>query len=326
MDKYILALALNPAIDRTVQVPGFRPGATCWVVQGRTDPGGKGINVARVARALGAPVQVLGFLGEGNGDLIRRHLAACGIPAHFIAVAGDNRVNLKIIDQETNTLTEVNDLGFHVGPGELQALLAVARDLLAGAGVVVLTGSLPPGVPDTVYRDLVQQAAATGVPVVLDAEGPALAAALAAGPALVKVNHAEAGQVLGRTLATRDQVVAAAQGLRALGARCAVVSMGAAGAALASDGGSWWATPPRIRPGSAVGAGDAMTAGFALGLLRGQPLAEVLALATAAGAATASLEGTQTCSRDHVAALLPQVVLAPVQPDVPVEPDAKETE
>jgi 1-phosphofructokinase len=305
--RSVTVLSLNPAIDRTVVVPGFRTGATNRVVSSRLDPGGKGINVARVIRALGAPVQLLGFLGEGNQGLITAHLAEQAIPHQFVRVAGETRINLKIADPDTGTVTEINDTGFAVDVEHLTQLTDLVRRQLPETAVLVLCGSLPPGVPPTVYRDLITMAQAAGVPAILDADGPALALGLEAGPALIKPNLAEAERLLNRSLPQRADVVCAAHDLRERGAGAVVISAGADGAVLAHTEGCWWATPPAIRPGSTVGAGDSMVAGLAVGLLRGLAPEAMLALATAAAAGTASLPGTQTCSEADVARLLPQV-------------------
>lgn len=307
--RTITAVALNPALDRTLLVPGFRVGTTARITSSRLDPGGKGINVARALRGLGAPVRVVGFLGEEDGHLIAGHLERAGIAAAFVPVPGATRVNLKIIDPDTRTLTEINDAGFSVAGTHLDRLVDLIRPALTETDLLVLTGSLPPGAPPAFYGQLIALAAAAGVSAILDADGDALAQALPARPALVKPNQAEAERVLGRPLPTRADLAAAAAELLQRGAGTVVLSAGAAGAALVSPTARLWATPPAIRPGSAVGAGDSMVAALSLALVRGLPAAEALRLAVAAGAAAASREGTQVCTRADVEALLPHVAL-----------------
>lgn len=313
MLKPITAVSLNPAIDRTLTVPGFATGRTNRVTANRTDPGGKGINVARVASALGAPVHVVGFMGQSNGNLISEYLSARGIPASFLPVAGETRVNLKIIDPETSELTEVNDPGFAVGAAQVAALTELIRERLDETSVLVLAGSLPSGVPASVYGDLVRLARERSIPTILDADGEALALALEAGPSLIKPNRAEAERLLGRELPDRAALLTAAADLLAWGPRGVVISSGAEGALAATPGERCWATPPAIKPGSSVGAGDSMVAGLAVAIARGIALPEALRLATAAGAATASLPGTQTGSLSDVEALLPQVTVTRIE-------------
>lgn len=313
MKSCITAVALNPAIDRTLTVPGFAAGQTNRVASIRVDPGGKGINVARVAKALGASVQVIGFLGQTNGNLITEHLAAQGIPAALLAVAGETRVNMKIIDPDTGALTEVNDPGFAVDATQTAALIEMVSERLAETAVLVLTGSLPTGVPAGIYRDLVKLAAAQGIPTILDADGEALTLALSAGPDLIKPNRAEAERLLGRSLPAPQDLFGAAAELLALGAKAVVISGGEEGAAMVTGSEAWWATPPAIEAGSTVGAGDSMVAGLAVAIARGSAPADALRLATAAGAATASLPGTQTCTWPDVEPLLPHVALTPIR-------------
>jgi 1-phosphofructokinase len=315
VSRFILSVSLNPAIDRTLIVPGFMAGATNRVASNRTDPGGKGINVARVLKSLGSEVRVLGFLGESNGTLHARYLDNLGIPADFVTVPGETRVNLKVIQPDTAELTEINDLGFVVAPEHLSVLTERAAQLLTECSLLVLGGSLPTGVPATIYRDLITAAHGAGVPVILDADGEALAQALPARPTLIKPNRAEAERLLGRPLEGRAQIAQAAQELLARGPSVVVISDGSKGAVLASAQGCWWATPPAIKPGSTVGAGDSMVAGLALALSTGMAPDEALRIATAAGSATASLDGTQVCSAADLQAILPGVRIEAIPSD-----------
>jgi len=308
--KIITALALNPAIDRTLLVPGFTAGATNRVAAVRMDPGGKGINVARVARALGAQVEILGFLGEENADLILRSLKQEQVDHRFLMVPGETRVNLKIVEPESGQLTELNESGFTVAEEQVCELISLVEQQLPRTAVLVLAGSLPAGVPATVYRDLIALARRAGVPTIVDTDGEPMRAALKAHPTLIKPNLAETEGLLGRRLESPEAVVQGARQLLVEGPEVVVVSSGADGAALVTAGQSWWATPPDIRPGSTVGAGDSMVAGFAVALSRGLPLPEALRLATAAGTATAGLDGTQVCTGSSVEAVLPLVRIA----------------
>jgi len=310
--KTITTVALNPAIDRTLIVPGFAAGATNRVAAARVDPGGKGINVARAAQALGARVQVLGFLGSENAELILKSLTQAQVAHDFLMVPGETRTNLKIVEPGTGQLTELNERGFTVDEGQVRELMRLVERRLPDTAVLVLTGSLPAGVPDTVYRDLVALARRSGVPAILDADGEPMRRAMAARPTVIKPNQGEAERLLGRRLASPDAVVDGARELLGRGPEIVVVSCGGDGAALVTPERAWWATPPAIRPGSTVGAGDSMVAGLAVALTRGLSLPEALRLATAAGAATASLEGTQLCTREAVAELLPRVRVAEV--------------
>lgn len=311
MTRTITVVSLNPAIDRTIEVPGFEQGATNRLTSSRLDPGGKGNNVARVLSSLGAPVQVLGFLGTENGELLVRTLAERGIRFQFVEVPGENRVNLKIIEPENGRLTEINDAGFTVGSEHLERLTHLVQAALPDTSVLVLSGSLPSGVPPACYRDLIRLAGAAGVPTVVDADGEPMLLALEARPFLIKPNREEAERLVGRTLQSRADLIQAAAELVARGPETVVISSGPAGAALVNRSDRLLATPPVIRASSPVGAGDSMVAGLALGISRGLPITEQLRIAIAAGAATARLEGTQVCTSQDIAALLPNVTITP---------------
>ena len=143
----IVTVTLNPAVDKTLLVRGFAVGKTNRVEIERLDPGGKGINVAKALRQLGCPVTALGFVAGTNGRFILRALEALEIPADFVDVEGETRVNLKITDPEEGTETEINESGFTVGPGHLERFKEKLGAYASRAKIVVFSGSLPPGAP-----------------------------------------------------------------------------------------------------------------------------------------------------------------------------------
>lgn len=201
--------------------------------------------------------------------------------------------------------------GPRVGP-ELLARLDERLGRLAPGTVAVIGGSIPPGITHDVYRDLVRRLASRGVRALVDASGAALAAVLAARPALVKPNVEEVEELLGRPLRSDAQVLAAARELHARGPERVVVSQGADGAIGVDASGAWKAVAPAVTARSTVGSGDSMMAGLAVSLSEGRGLVEGLRLGTAAGAATAMVPGTQLCAPDEVARLLPEVLVRPV--------------
>ncbi|GAB2827384.1 1-phosphofructokinase family hexose kinase [Actinocorallia aurea] len=263
----ILTVTLNAALDVTYPVDHLVPGAVHRVGPPERRAGGKGVNVARVLAALGEEVLATGFAGGPTGAAF---LADLPVPSAFVPIEGETRRTVTVLDDAGATL--LNEPGPHVAEDEWQAFLARFRTLRAE--VVVLSGSLPPGVPADAYASLTETARA---PVILDADGPALLHGLAAGPALVKPNADEL-RATGRTPAE----------LRGLGARAVAVSDGPRGLALHLADGGWRAAPPEIR-GNPTGAGDAAVAAFARGLRRGTPwpalVADAVALSAAAVAA-----------------------------------------
>ena len=301
----IATVTLNPALDKTLVVPGFAAGKTNRGQVERLDPGGKGNNVAKALRQLGCPVVALGFVAGLNGQFLRRALDSLGIPHDFIEVPGETRVNLKIEDPLLGLETELNEPGFPVTAAHLEEIQRRVAEYAARAEVVVFSGSLPPGAPPTTYAALIEIAARQGAQTVLDASGPALRAAVAARPDLVRLNRAEAEELLG----TASDLEAALASVQAMGPARVVISLGADGAVAVGDGRRYRARPPRIETRCTVGAGDAMAAAFACALADGMAFPEALRLATAAGAATAASGGSSVASRAAIEALRGQVEL-----------------
>jgi 1-phosphofructokinase len=300
----IVTVTPNPAIDRTVLIRDFTIGATNRAIAERTEIGGKGINVARHLMSLGCDVLATGLLGSRDMHGIVETLAGQGVGIDFVRVAGDTRV--KILDPATGEETEINETGPSLAADAADALLAKLGALLPTCEVMVLSGSLPPGVPDDLYARAIALAARARVKTVLDAAGAALRLGIAAGPDLVKPNHAEAEELLGAPLRDESELAAAARELRERGAQSAVISLGSAGAVCAAAAGSWVARPPRIVPRHTVGAGDAMVASLACSLMRGLSAPEALRLATALGSATAASDAPLPRVGDFEA-LLPDV-------------------
>jgi tagatose 6-phosphate kinase len=312
----ILVVCLNPALDITYDVPEVDWAGVNRPSQVHARPGGKGLNVARTLHALQADVLVLGLAGGVTGAGVAAGLGELGVPAAFTAISGETRRTVTVVDGRGGGAALFSEPGPAVGAGEFGAFRVQYEKALAGSAAVVLSGSLPPGLPAGSYATLTGLAAVAGVPAVLDAHGAALRQGAAARPAIVKPNRAElealAGRPLGGAAGAGEPAVAAAAGeLRAAGARAVVVSLGAAGLLAVTADGTWAARPPAPVAGNATGAGDAVTAGLAHGLVLGRPwperLAHAVALGTAAAAAPAAGE---FCMADY-ARLLGQVTVEP---------------
>ena len=274
-----LTVTLNPAIDWTVSIPHFAANKVNRVEQQQQHPGGKGVNVASILADYGHTIAVSGFLGRENSASFEELFARKRIADHFIRIAGQTRVGIKISDPALQQTTDINFPGQAPTPADIEALSAQ----LAGieAAWVVLAGSIPPGVAPTIYRDLVAALNAQGRNVALDTSGEPLRHALEAAPQIIKPNVHELAELLGRALDTPAAIVEAARSYLARGTRLVAVSMGEDGACFVSDREVVVARPPRVEVQSTVGAGDAMVAGIVAGHLRGLPLAECARLATA---------------------------------------------
>jgi 1-phosphofructokinase len=275
----VVTVTLNPAIDRTVTIPNFSAGAVNRVEQERSAPGGKGVNVASALADCGHHVAVTGFLGCENSALFEALFERKKIEDHFVRIAGRTRVGIKITDPVRRQTTDINFPGPAPAPADLDALRQRLGAIDSTWGVV--TGSLPPGVDATIYRDIVKALKARGSKVVLDTSGEALRHAIEVLPHVIKPNIHELETFVGNPLTTDAEVIAAAKKLASRGIELVAVSMGADGACFATEAAVVIARPPDVEVKSTVGAGDAMVAGILSAQLRRLPLAESARLATA---------------------------------------------
>lgn len=308
----ILTVALNPALDVTHQVAGVDWSGVNRPTEVHDRPGGKGLNVARTLRAVGAGVHVLGLAGGATGEAVAAGLAALAIPATFTPVSGETRRTFAVVDSRRGEAALFNEPGPRVRPIEYAEFLVAYEKAVADCAAVVLSGSLPPGLPPGTYAELGAMAAAAGVPVLLDAHGEALRAGATARPAIAKPNLAELQSVTGQPLSTADgpdrRAVAAAAGeLRAAGAGAVVVSLGADGLWAVTGDGCWRAVPPLAVPGNPTGAGDAAAAGLVHGMVLGYPWHERLRHAVALGTAVAAAPVAGEFSHDDYLRLLDAV-------------------
>ena len=305
----IATVTLNPAVDKSVTVRGFEIGKTNRCEVDRVDAGGKGINVAKVLKRLNREVCALGLLAGAHGSFILEALSAEGIPAEFVSVPGETRVNLKIRDPEKGTETELNEPGFPVGADGVDELRRKIEARASHCEVMVFSGSLPPGAPPEIFADLIRIAKAHGTKCFLDTAGPALGQGLAAGPCLIKPNRAEAEDLLKTPLRTRRALVEAGRALMRMGSEQVLISLGAEGAVGMAGREALFAQPPAIKVRSSVGAGDTMVAVMAYAAVERLAFRQAFHMAVAASAATAAMEGTSVADLAALAELLPRVTV-----------------
>ena len=260
----ILTVTLNAALDLTYDVAELVPGSSHRVQQVRRRAGGKGINVSSVLAATGVDAVATGFIAGGTGQQILADLRERCIPHRFVDIDGDSRHTVNITCLRTGDATIFNEPGPVLAQGDWQRFLANLDVLLEelDVGVVVVSGSLPPGAPADAYRQIVDKAHHQGAACIVDADGPALLHAVHAGPEVIKPNRRE----LADTTAIADPL-AAARNLQARGATTIVISDGAAGALLVPlDGPVLHGRLPNPLRGNPTGAGDAMVAAIAAAL------------------------------------------------------------
>ena len=294
----ILFVAANPSIDRAYEVERLVSGEIHRPTSVTARAGGKGLNAARAAAALGARVTAAALLGGHAGRWIEDRLAEAGIEVVVAQSPVETRTCVSVIDREHGRLTEFYERGEPVPAEGWERLVTAIRKRLEPGDIAALTlsGSLPVGVPADGFAALVRIASAAGVQVLADVYGPALAAVLVEGPAVVKVNAVEAAGVLGGDLGAAhdpDAVATLARRIVARGARRVVITLGADGAVgVDADGGTVHLGPVAVQGAYPVGSGDAFLAGLAIATVGGAGLAEAMRVGAAAGAANAALPGT----------------------------------
>jgi 1-phosphofructokinase family hexose kinase len=287
----LVCVAPNPAIDRTYEVARLTPGTIHRPVRAVAVPGGKGLNVARSAHHLGADVVAVTILRGHAGRWVEEALAAASVPVRAVWADGETRTCVSLRDPATPGLTEIYDPGEAVSPDAWRDLEALAGVESAAASILTISGGVPPGVDDGAFARLSRAAAANGARVLFDVYGGALREALAERPWLVKVNEAEAGDLLGVEVAGEEAARRAAVELIGRGAGRAIVTRGAAGA-IAVTGDETWAVGTAGTEGHyPVGSGDAFLGGLATGLLEGGELVDAVRLAAGAAAANAQVPG-----------------------------------
>lgn len=300
----IYTVTFNPAIDYVVRLDTPLQAGTINRAAGEDCVlGGKGINVSGVLAQLGCPSVALGFVAGETGAWLERGLAAQGLRTDFVHLpAGMTRINVKI---KAGQETELNGAGPAIPPQAMQAL-AEKLDALQPQDVLVLAGSIPASLPADTYEKILARLQGHSVRTVVDAAGPLLAKVLPYAPFLIKPNHHELAELVGRSLQGDEEITRAARELQQRGARNVLVSMAGDGALLLDETGTVHRIGvPRGTVINSVGAGDSMLAGFLAGYLQSESYAQALRLGTACGSATAFSLGL--ASRSEIDRLLQQL-------------------
>jgi len=301
----ITSICMNPSFDKTVEVDTLELGEVNRIRTSRTDMGGKGINVAVVAKRLGLNCRCIGVMGEDGSARLQSMLEREGMEHAFLTVPGSVRTNTKIVSRDGKGVTELNEPGAAMDTAQLQAFFSMAREKASDSRYAVLTGSLPPGCPAGTYRDLMR--AMEGVNCILDVGGKELELGAEAHPFLIKPNLSELEATLGLELRTLRSIRDAALIFLRKSLPHVVVSMGSMGAMYVSKEKTLFAPALRVEAKSTVGAGDAMVGGLLKGLEVEGDMAHAFRYGVAAGAASVITSGTQLIVKSDFDKLLDQV-------------------
>ena len=309
----IVTLTINPAVDIFVNVARVEPTAKLRCSAPKRDPGGGGINVARVVHRLGGDVAAIYPTGGAIGKLLHRLLEREGIDSIVTPAHVETRENFTAYERETGLQYRFVLPGSPLHRPEWEAVLDKLSELPAKPRVVVASGSVPPGVPDDIYADVARRARALGAKMVIDTSGPELGAALAEGVTLIKPNQNELSEFVGRPLDSDADRIAACRKLIADGrTQMVALTLGEHGAMLVTRDRALRAEPMQIEVVSAVGAGDSFLGGLVAAFAKGETIDDAFRLAVAAGSAAVMSPGTELGGEDDVRQLLPRVVITDI--------------
>jgi 1-phosphofructokinase family hexose kinase len=311
----IVTVTLNTAIDKTLSVPNFRLGRRHRTVEQTTMPGGKGVNVARVLKTLGAPVIATGLAGGATGTRIVDQLTQLSVLSDFVRIGEESRTNTAVIDPTTGEQTEINERGPKVTPHEVELFVDKLLYLAKGASVCVFAGSLPRDVDTDIYAFLIRELRRLNVTTMVDTDGDPLRRAVRAEPDITSPNVLEAEELVGHEFNDDEDRTYAVREICELGAREAIMTMtdGCFARMLPGDG-----TPEpslyrvrlrggAIEPRATVGSGDAFLAGFVASRYQGKSVEDSLAFGVACGAESTQHLGAGLVDPERVERLLGEV-------------------
>lgn len=294
----IITITLNPSIDMNYQLNTLKINEVNRSSNPILTTGGKGLNVTRVIHQNDAPVSATGFLGGLTGTFIRQQLDQQGIEHHFVPIKQSTRHCLALMHDGNQT--EVLENGPEISPEEKSAFLQQYEKLLKQADVVTASGSIPKGLGTDFYRQLIELANKNGKKFILDSSGEALKEGIKAKPFLIKPNQYEIETLIGRTVDSQKELVEAIKELTSNGPKNIVVSLGSKGALAYLNRTFYRIHATKISAVSAVGSGDSMLAGLALGTDRGYNAEQILAFGSTFGTLNALESATGLINIDRI--------------------------
>jgi 6-phosphofructokinase 2 len=304
----IYTITLNPALDRTIWIERIRDDVSNRILEEKSYAGGKSVDVSKVLKNFGMDNIALGFVGGFAGRELEGRLLNEGIQSDFIRVSGETRTNIIIHEKETGRQLSFNARGPEIRPSEIMQLIE-RIETLPCARMATIGGSLPPGVSPEIYRKIISLMKRCQTRVFLDVDGEALRQGIKARPDVIKPNIHELSELAGKELKSREEILAAAREINEQGVEIVLVSMGARGILLVTDGKEYQAIPPEVHVKGTIGAGDSAVAGFIYGMAEGKDLKDALIYSAAAGTATTLSQGTALCQKADFDRLVPQVKL-----------------
>ncbi len=285
-------ITLNPAVDKTYYVRNFTVNGLNRVDRVKVNMGGKGVNVAATAVKCGIHCTAGGFLSGYNGQQISKYVKDAGITADFVHTEGETRINIKVVDTENQTYTDINEVGPEISAADRETLFTKISDMAAKSDYVYVGGSFHPCLGNDIYKRLIEIIKEKGAKAVLDADGEALRLGIEAHPDIIKPNQTELESLIGTKIKTVSDVTRAAKALCKNGIETVLVSLGGNGAVAAIGGRIYRVYALNASVRSTVGAGDSFLCGYLYGLTVTEDAAEALQYAMAFATAKIQTEGT----------------------------------
>jgi 1-phosphofructokinase/tagatose 6-phosphate kinase len=314
----IVTVTMNATLDRILTVPNFQRGHRHRASEKLTLAGGKGVTVARALKILGVPVVATGLAGGRNGRRILEELTEEAILNDFVRIEDEARTSTAVADPTSGTFTEIIEWGPKVHPAELELLREKIDYLSRGAELVVFAGTLPRGVDESFYAELIRDLNRRGVPTALDSEGEPLRLGIEAEPLIVSPNQHEAETLVGQEFGDDEDFLLALDHLADLGPRNVVITYErGCFALLREERGQprrYRATAPHLETVSRVGAGAVLLAGLITARLEGESDEDALRKAVAAGAASTLAVGAGRLELGEMGRLLPDVRIEALEP------------
>ena len=303
----IYTITQSPALNRTVEVEEIIYDDVNEVIEEKNSVGGKGIDISRVIRELGGQSVVLGFIGGYNGIEAEGRLVNEGIVCDFTRINDEIRSNSIIYQRKKNVQTLLSTCGPEIKPFEISALYNKVREV-PSESYVVLGGSMPKGMSDNFFAQLITTLKEKGVKVVLDADEEILARGLKAGPFLIKPNIHEFGRLIKKNISDTEDIFEEAKPYLTM-VDYIVVSAGARGVVGVSKEGNYHVLPPKVKVRSSLGAGDSLVAGIVYVLSKGGSFEESLALGVACGTASTLNPGNLLCTKEDIDIIKKDVII-----------------
>ncbi len=305
----ITVLSLSPAVDKIYVIDDFCAGELYRVGNCLQSPGGKGINVARVAKMLGHEVTVLGFKAGATGQWLEDSLSSIGAETRFLQVPGQSRTNNNIIDRVNNRETEILEEGPTIDETAWASFLEAFSSRIGDTHVLVCSGGLPRGVGTEAYGALIREANKFGVRTILDSSGEVLQLGVEAGPYMIKPNLKELSAYFKTQFASEGEIVNACREIIKKGVGSVVTSLGAEGALLVTGSEAYKAYPLEVNVANTIGSGDSMVAGISTGLAGGLSTADSFGLGCLCAASNTEFVEIGMIDRKRMEALKKDLII-----------------